>query len=244
MKKLLKNRLLWMSVVVVVFIGSLFAATLAVKNDEKEKALSRLIMQNLEEYHFSPQKLDDKFSQRVFDLFLKNLDYSKRFLLKSDIEELKHYQLEIDDEVKKGTTDLFDLSSELLNKRITQVQSLTQDILKKPFDFSSDESLETDATKRDYPVNDAELRQLWSLILRYQTETRYLELINNDKTIPKTKKDQFRPDIEVSARESVAKNTVRTLGIMLQENDGDRFDQYLKAIAASFDPHTEYFPPA
>jgi carboxyl-terminal processing protease len=244
MKKIFSNWYIWVSAMIIILMLGFFVATQASKVDDKERILSQIVVKTLAEYHYSPQKLDDKFSGRIFDLFLKNLDFNKRFLFKSDVEELKHYQTEIDDELKAGSTEFFNRVSELLKKRVTELQSLTQDILKKPFDFTTEESLETDPQKRDYPGSDTELRELWRLILKYQTETRYLELIQKGKnTAANLKNESMRPDIEAEAQESIAKSTQRMLERMLQGGDENRFNQYLNAITESFDPHTEYLPP-
>ena len=92
-------------------------------------------------------------SKRIYTLYLKSIDPNKRFFLKADIEQLKPYQSKIDDELKHGTSEFYDLSWNILQKRIKEVNKLTQDILKKPFDFTVEESFETDPTKKDYPVS-------------------------------------------------------------------------------------------
>jgi carboxyl-terminal processing protease len=243
MRKILKNRFL-VIIGVVIIIAGMLAAIQAAKNTDKEKVLSQIILQTLTEYHYNPQRLNDAFSRRAFDLFLKSLDYNKRFLLKSDVEDLKRYQLEIDDELKAGSTDLFDMSTDLINKRIGTIQSFTRDILKKPFDYTVEESFETDSLKRDFPANDAELRELWRLLLKYQSEMRYLELIQkNNKNVNLNKEQTFQPEVEAEARESVAKSTAHTLERMLQQSPDDRYTEYINAITASFDPHTNYFAP-
>lgn len=242
MRKILTNKVL-VIIGVVIIIAGMLATIQAAKNNEKEKVLSQIIMQTLARYHYNPQRLNDAFSRRAFDLFLKSLDYNKRFLLKSDIENLKRYQLEIDDQLKTDSSELFDAATDLLNKRINTIQSFTQDILKKPFDYTVDESFETDPLKRDYPTNDTELRELWHLLLKYQTEMRYLELIQKNKNVNLKKEQTFQPEIEAEARESVAKSTAHSLERLLHQDNETRYTEYLNAITASFDPHTNYFAP-
>jgi carboxyl-terminal processing protease len=247
MRKIFKNKVLVIALVVIVLAG-LFAAIQAGKTADKGKILSQIIVQTLTEYHYSPQKLNDAFSRRAFDLFLKSLDYNKRFLLKSDIEDLKRYQLSIDDLLQDNSSVFLDTATELLNKRVATIENMARDILKKPFDYSAEESFETDPLKRDYPANENELRELWRLLLKYQTEMRYVELIqkNKDASIKEAglKKDQaIRTEIEAEARESVAKSTVHILERILQQTDDDHYTEYINAITAAFDPHTNYFAP-
>ena len=56
-------------------------------------------MQGLSAAHYQPERIDDAFSKRVFDLSIKRLDYRKKFLLQADIAQLARYQTDIDDEV-------------------------------------------------------------------------------------------------------------------------------------------------
>jgi carboxyl-terminal processing protease len=46
----------------------------------KDQVLIGLMLQGLSSQHYQPEKVDDAFSKRVFDLYLKHLDYRKQFL--------------------------------------------------------------------------------------------------------------------------------------------------------------------
>src|SRR5688500_9614494 len=73
--------------------------TTAVKADQgKNEIIMRVVMQGLNSAHFQPEKLDDAFSKKVFDLSLKRLDFNKKFLLQDDVEKLKKYETKIDDQ--------------------------------------------------------------------------------------------------------------------------------------------------
>jgi carboxyl-terminal processing protease len=247
MKRKLFPKLLLLAFILIFCITS-FADSEA----SKEQVLSHILLQCLENWHYAPRKINDEFSQRVFNLYIKGLDRSKRFLTKPDVEQLKAYELKIDDQLKAGDTEFFDLSTNLLSKRIQEVQVFSQEILKKPFDFTVDESLETDSEKRDYCDGSAELKEQWRKILKYQTLVRYLDLARADTKENKTQKSiekislaklPFQPKLESQARESLAKNLKRDFQKMLQDNINDELYSFSNAITGSFDPHTEYLPP-
>jgi carboxyl-terminal processing protease len=92
-----------------------------------------------------------------------------------------------------------------------------------------------------------ELKEQWRLYLKYQTLLTYFDLTgtmkNNGDKLANLKNQSFDVAIESEAREKVAKNLKRSLDRMLQEDNEDRVDNYLNAIASSFDPHTEYMAP-
>ena len=144
----------------------------------KDQVLIGTMLQGLAQGHYQPEKIDDAFSKRVFDLYLKHLDFRKQFLLASDVEQLRRYQTQIDDEVKRGTHEFLDLSSTLMTARIKEMQSLYREILAKPFDFSTDESFQTDFEKAAFPADKAAQRELWRGLLKYETLSRVSEMMD------------------------------------------------------------------
>ena len=117
----------------------------------KDQVLIGTMLQGLTAAHYQPEKVDDAFSKRVFDLYLKHLDYRKQFLLASDVEQLRRYQTQIDDEVKSGTREFLDLSTKLMAERTKEMQGLYREILAKPFDFTLEETFQTDFEKATFP---------------------------------------------------------------------------------------------
>jgi carboxyl-terminal processing protease len=100
MRKPIFKYLIPLAVIVLLVIG----VVLADNYIAKDTVITRLMIQALENWHYKQIRLNDEFSLKAFDLYLKRLDPNKRFLLKSDVEELKHYQTKIDDELEKEIT--------------------------------------------------------------------------------------------------------------------------------------------
>jgi len=239
--------------VIIALMLILLVTPLAAQDYDKDKAVTNLLLQSLQTWHYSPQRINGQLSQRVFTLYLKNLDPNKQFLLKSDVEQLKRYQLKFDAQHRSRLIEFYDLSWSLLQQRIEETDRLVRDILKQPFDFEVNESYETNPEKKEYPDNVQELKEQWRLCLKYQTLVTYFDIINTPKTktapnevtnqTPLAPDQPFQPGIESQAREKVARNLKRSFDRLLHQNDEDRFGNYLNAIAESFDPHTEYFLP-
>ncbi len=144
----------------------------------KEQVLVGTIVQGLSQAHYQPERIDDAFSKRVFELALKRLDYRKKFLLQADIAQLTKYQTDIDDETKRGTHEFLDLSTKLLAERTKQMQALTHEILAQPFTFDSDETIQTDFEKASFPANAADQREQWRKLLKYETLVRVAEMMD------------------------------------------------------------------
>lgn len=242
----MKKVILMFLVPLVVVVLLIFGATAADNRIGKDTVITRLMIQALENWHYNPVRLNDSFSEKAFNLYLGRLDPNKRFLLKSDIEQLKQYQHRIDDELENGKYGLIEQASTILKKRVAKVQAYYKEILKRPFDFSEDETFEIDAEKKDYCADEDEQRELWRKTLKYRTLLYYLSLENNQNAKAKneSKVPAFQSELEAQAREKLSLSLKREFQMLLSETKDDQLEKYLNAIAGSFDPHTNYFLPA
>ena len=229
----------------------------------KDQVLNGLMLQILSSQHYQPEKIDDAFSKRVFDLYVKNLDYRKQFLLASDIEQLRRYQTEIDDQVKRGSREFLDLSTKLVDERTKEMQGLYREILAKPFDFSTEETFQTDFEKAAFPADKAAQRELWRKLLKFETLSRVSEMMEaQDKAKEAKPTGATAAPSAANAEAPTTAEPVRTLAQMeaearkrvlkyydnqfaeFNENDAnDRLAAYANTIANTYDPHTEYFAP-
>ena len=105
------------------------------ESSKEDGALVRLIMGVLDGQHYEPIKINDKFSQRAFDAFLKNLDTYKRYLIASDVESLNKYRNKIDDEIEAMSFPLLDEANKIIEKRTKDTEAFIEDVLNQPFDF-------------------------------------------------------------------------------------------------------------
>ncbi|QIL77076.1 carboxy terminal-processing peptidase [Hymenobacter sp. HDW8] len=221
-------------------------------NNPKDEVLLKTLVQGLSEAHFQPLPVDDKFSQRVFKLYLKRLDSGHRFLLKSDVEQLRKYQNELDDELKKGDHPFLDLSTKLIEQRIGETQTLYRELLANPFDLTVAESFETDPDKLDYPADAAARRDYWHRLLKYQTLVQVSDMMDEqakkaEKPLaskqagPVTKRTAA--ELEAEARKRVLKYYDELFNDIKQTDAADRLALYASAVTNAYDPHTEYFAP-
>ncbi|MDO7851329.1 carboxy terminal-processing peptidase [Hymenobacter sp. CA1UV-4] len=224
----------------------------------RDQVVLGVMLQGLSQLHYQPEKLDDQFSQRVYDLYLKRIDVNKQLLLAPEVAALQQYQTKIDDQLRGGTHEFLDVTSQLLDKRTLEIQALYRQILAQPFDFSVQESWETDPTKATYAATPAEQREQWRKMLKYQTLARMSEMMDDeakkkDKSLAANKvtasaattSDPVRTpaQLEAEARKRVLKYYDDVFADRLQLDANDRLADFANAIANSYDPHTDYFAP-
>ncbi len=238
----MKNRVLAL-ILLSTFLSGVAAAAVT---ETREKLLSQMISNGLLNWHYSGKKIDDDFSTKSFAQYAKYLDYSKSFLIQSDLDSLKVFNLKIDDEILAGDFALPRLGKQLLRQRVLQVRDFCCDMLKNPFDFSIDDQIELNAEKRKYGRSFDDLKEWWSKRLKYLTLIQYLNLakLAEAKQDPgKKRKRVFSPELEVQARKAVEKSVQRLFKRLLEERSEDIQSLYFNALLAVFDPHSQYFPP-
>jgi carboxyl-terminal processing protease len=206
-----------------------------------------MLMSALNQAHYNPMKINDEFSEKAFNLYVKRLDFNKKFLIQSDIDALAKYRRQIDDEVNNGTFEFYNLSAELIVKRIKEKENWSKEILASPFDYKIDEEYETDGDKIKYVNTEAELKNEWRKMLKYQVIGRLDELMTGQEKA-KAKKDSVFTEkpfdsLEVDARRKTLKANVEWFKRLNKITSKDRFSAYVNTITGLYDPHTEYFAP-
>lgn len=206
-----------------------------------------MLMSALNQAHYTPLKVNDEFSEKAYDLYLKRLDYNKKFLLQSDVDQLVKYKKQIDDEVNTGSFDFYNLATDLITKRIKEKENWSSELLAKPFDYNVEEEYQTDGEKIHYAKTEAELRDEWRKMLKYQVLSRLDDALTNQEKA-KAKKDTVFVEksfdsLEVDARRKTLKANIDWFKRLNKISSKDRFSAYVNTITGLFDPHTEYFAP-
>lgn len=212
-------------------------------NPQKEAALMQALLQGLNRLHFQPKVLDDGFSKEVYHLYLKDIDNSKRYFTKADIEQLKQFEQQLDDQANAGTFQFFDLSMQLFDQALPKTQNWYREILGSPIDFSKNEQMEVDGEKLEWAKDDAELRARWEKWMKFEVISRIVEEEQKqEKADFKGEKKTFA-QLEEDMRKKVL-DTYEKRQKQIQKMDRNRrLEIYLNAITNVFDPHTGYYSP-
>lgn len=218
---------------------------------EREALLLEMLTFVIKNGHYDPPTIDDSFSENVFDAYLESLDPNKRFFLQSDIDEFAMYKYKIDDQILLKRFDLFDLTYERLKLRNEEVKSIYKDILSKPFDFTVEETINTDYEKLEYPANRHELIDRW----RKQLKLNILSSIEDKQKIQEGENKQAKEnnktpqkpksfeELEKEARENALKSLNDYFDLIDEITRSEWLSIYLNSILEQFDPHTNYFAP-
>lgn len=224
----------------IILSGPAFLANAEV-DEKRNELIGYMLYKQLPSIHFSDKEMNDSLSEASFDLYLKQLDFQKRFLLQEDVDELRRYNREIDDNLKSGNTILPEIGFSILSGRILQAKQIATDLLAKGFDTSIQELYETDSEKLEYAQSLAELAERWRKILKAQVISRYLDLVEEQQDSEEKVTEQ---EMWKQATEKVASRNTTFFSRLNQETLQDHYDRFFNSITRGFDPHTNYMPPA
>lgn len=214
-------------------------------NGDKEQLILKAVLAMLNQYHFKNPPLDDEFSHRMYDTYLDRMDGMKRFLIMDDLDLLDDYQDSLDDFIKSSDLKFFDISYKLINNSIEKTRKWYPELLSQPFDFTIQDSIETDGEKREFAKNDAELKEFWRSYMKYETLTTLADKIKTQDEateVPEGGKKSIA-ELEADSRKDVKERFDEWYERMDKVRRSDRFEMYVNTITNVFDPHSDYFNP-
>jgi carboxyl-terminal processing protease len=219
----------------------------------REMVLGNILKGALENMHFTGNEINNDLSKKAFKVYLERLDYGKQFLLESDVKQLEKYRESFDDMMISGDLAVLDISSEVMNKRIGQIEKFVDSLLAKPLDYSKKDALETDPKKRTFPKSEKELYAHWEKLMKYEVLNRIVDKKEDqnglatdekgNKKKPTTDKKLSDGEIEKDSREKVLKSYKKIFSRLVNEKRSDKLDKFYNAVTKVFDPHTNYLVP-
>lgn len=185
-------------------------------------------MQLVASYHYQKPAINDQFSSNAFDNYIKDLDPSKVYFLKSDIAEFEKYRYTIDESIFSGDVkpgfEIFNRYQQRLQERISYAFQLLNDSTQ--FDFAANDSFMINREKTVFVNSVDELNALWKLKLKYEC-------------LPsKVQGKDFK-----TYSETIRKRYDNLLKLSSKTKSEDVFQLYANALTELADPHTNYYSP-
>jgi len=197
--------------------------------DQELKLTSIEILNALKSNHYTYIDINDAFSNKLLNAYIKELDNSRSYFLQADIEEFQQYQNQLDDALNKADLRpaflMFNRYQQRVEARLNWLLiALNEDI--GNYDFSTDESFSPYDDNAQWAASATELDELW----RKRLKNNVLDLRlagKKDEDIAELLKKRFDHQL---------KRLQRT-------NSDDAFNLYMNIVTKSYDPHTNYFAP-
>lgn len=243
----MKNNFFIILLTAILALASCSFTSNSLNESDKDQLLLQLISYILEEGHYVEKDLDDQFSSKAFDTYIEILDPYRRYFLDSDIKKFEKFRFEIDDQFKNYDLSFFNLTHEVLVKRIQDSKNIYTEVLEKPFNYKIDEILKI-STDENFVISKSDLKERWRKTFKYYTLNNLNDLITENDSIKNLIKDDIDfeskiSDFEIKSRKSTLDLCNEIYQYYTDKTKQEWFSDYINAIVYQFDPHTLYFNP-
>ncbi|MDG4945119.1 carboxy terminal-processing peptidase [Weeksellaceae bacterium KMM 9713] len=239
------------------FLVFCYCSPLQLGDDSKTKEIIKNVRRTLSYLHYSPQDVNDEFSQRVFDGYLQKLDPYKTYFKGKDIESFSQYKNKMDDFFNNEDLTFYHQSIDTLYNRVEELKVLTKEMLKKPLNYNTNDQIIFDSDESTYTKTQAEWEKKWQDRLKYSILQEIVimeESAKNEEGWAKKDsigldKDEFDPrgksftQLEAEARKKVNDDMSEFFRRFQKRKKGDWLSIYVNSFTEEFDPHTNYFSP-
>jgi carboxyl-terminal processing protease len=217
----------------------------------RDALLSESIRSLLINRHLRKHALDDVTSQMAFENFLSDLDPNKLYFSQADVDHLRKYEKQLDDQLTRGHLDLAHMAGDLKRKRIQLISGWVETRLQQPFDLNRAEQYETQGKTRSFCQTDEALQDRWRLELKREVLT-LMHRAKNQKLASATEptKSELEPagtktddELEAEARAKMVKLYRARFDRLVKQTSEDDVEQFLNAFVQVYDPHTAYLSP-
>jgi carboxyl-terminal processing protease len=180
----------------------------------------------LARYHYKATPLDDVLSEKIFDRYFKSLDSEKLYFVQGDIDQFAPMRSKLDDAINNENLTLPFAVYNLYTQRFGERMAYARTLLKGKFDFTSDETVQLDREKAEWPKSDDEVKDLWRK--RVKNDWLRLKLAGKD---------------DKAIRETLDKRYENYVTRIRKLNNEDVFQMFMNAYAMAIEPHTNYLGP-
>jgi carboxyl-terminal processing protease len=190
------------------------------------RIIVRSVRNLVEEGHISQEKFDDELSKRGFELFLRQVDPTKSYLLQSDVDEFRVNETQLDDMLQKNNISFAYTVYLRYLERLNEVTPIIHELIDAPLDFSVEEYIENDPKEMKFAANFDELKDRWRKTIK-------LNFLS----------ERADGDSEEKTREKLHKRYRTYYKTRSQTDVYELLEMYLTALTTSLDPHTTYMAP-
>lgn len=215
-------------------------------------AVAYAVVGMLQDFHYSGAEFDDRMARKTLQNYLDTLDYSRLYFTKPEVDAWKaKYESEMVDQLHiynriDAAHEIFATYRKHVEERVAKVKALIES---GKLNYESDDTAQISRKEAEWPATEAELDELWRKEIIREILLERIYRIHADRKKKEKEKDPAAKKDEagkVEARnpetpeQKVLKRYQRILSTLKETDEEDVTNYFLSAVAASFDPHSEY----
>jgi len=186
----------------------------------------KMVNSMLKRYHYKKFKLDDAFSEKILNQYIKEFDPSRIYFTQEDITAFKKHSHDIDDYILKGDTGPAVKIFKLYQQRVKERSHYAANRIVKPLDLNGSDTYQFDRREAPWAKDQKALNALWDKRLKND----YINQILADKKPQEAIKSLKKRYLNIAKRTS-------------QIKPNELFQTIVNAYAGAIEPHTSYLSP-
>ncbi|MCG9492779.1 carboxy terminal-processing peptidase [Acinetobacter pittii] len=228
------------------------AVSQSIQPTQEQALVARQLATLVDRQHYLNMRLDATTSNRILDMYLDNLDPDHSLFLDAEVQNYKKlYGSNFGASLKAGNlTGPFTIHQQY-RERLKQFYEFMLAELKKPQNLKQPNSyIEVDREKAPYFKTTAEQQNHWRKMLVSQL----INLtISREEEQAKQKALKENPSLangqdltgpeDLTPAQTLTKRYTRQLERISRVKSDDVLDKTLNAMLATYDPHSNYYPP-
>lgn len=225
---------------------------LIIKPTQEQALVARQLATLTDRQHYLNMRLDASTSARILDMYLDSLDPDRSLFLANEVQSYKlKYGTTFGTALKTGDLSAAYTIHAQYRARLQAYYRFMLDELKKPQNLKqTNQTLDIDREKAAYFKTMGEQQTYWRKLLVSQLITL---TISKEEELAKQKAIKDNPELangqdlsapeDLTAVQTLTKRYTRQLERMARIKSDDVLDKTLNAMLATYDPHSNYFPP-
>ena len=219
---------------------------------QEQALVARQMATLVDRQHYLPMRLNTETSTEIFDMYIDSLDPDHALFLQSEVDQLRQmYARNFGLALKTGNLKpAYDIHA-LYRKRVKSYYDFMLAELKKPQNLNQpNETINTDREDAPFFNTQAEQQAYWKKVIVSQlinlTITKEEEAAKQQvlKENPELAAgENLVPPEDLTPVETLTKRYTRQLERITRLKSDDVLDRTLNAMLATYDPHSNYYPP-
>lgn len=228
-----------LALLVLMFISLISLATIpeikpgtpfqTLKPESSHTITTQQIMANLLRGHYESQPLNDQLSSKVLDIALDDLDSTRSYFLKSDVQEFEQFRTTLDNSLSRGDMKPAFFMYNRFQQRVSERLSFLINELENnagQYTLDDKETLDLEREKAPWVNTLADMNVLWQKRLKNAIINLKLAGKKHDESLALLKKRY--------------QNQLNRVHLSKPE---DAYQAFMNSVTRAFDPHTQYFSP-
>ncbi len=183
----------------------------------------RPIVETMIGQHFLSYQYDANFQKRVTEQYIKTMDSSKIYFLKSDIDDIRKQFGEMWSLLAKRDCVPLEKVKEVYVKRVQEREAYAKKYLAEGFKLNKEAKIDLDADKREWATKSEDLNKYQEDYIQFQIAS----FLASDMKLEE-------------AKDHVRRRYERAVKNMKDETTEDLYVNYIDSSARALDPHSSF----